>query len=86
MASALVGPMFTIAIFLPCSLACKTILYPENTDRLDPRTNNDSLSLTNSLTASTRVSGTLSPKNVISGLSIPPHESQWGGLKLLMFS
>ena len=79
MLSARVGPMLRIAMGSPSSLAWITNLYPEKTNRLLPTTSIPSDFSTSRLTLSTRLRGTLSPKNTTDGFMIPEsHFGQFG--------
>lgn len=79
--SALVSPIFTIAIGFLASIACSTILYAENVLRVVLRISKASKLSTLAFTFCTLSCGTLSPKNTISGFKMPPQLSQAGTLK-----
>lgn len=79
--SALVLPIFTIAIGLLASTACNTILYEENVVRVVPRISKASELLMLLFTFCTILRGMFSPKNIISGFKIPPQLLQAGTLK-----
>ena len=85
--SALVFPIFTIQTGFPISLHNSTILKPEYTCNELPSTSNESDLLIWFWTFCLVSEGTLSPKNTISGWSIPPlHWMHLGSLKLLSWS
>lgn len=79
--SALVLPIFTIAIGLLASTACNTILYEENVVRVVPRISKASEFSMLFFTFCTTLRGIFSPKNIISGFKIPPQLLQAGTLK-----
>lgn len=79
--SALVSPIFTIAIGFLASTACSTILYAENVLRVVPRISKASKFSILSFTFCTLACDTLSPKNTISGFKMPPQLLQAGTLK-----